>query len=195
MNLINFYISVPFFVGIYLVFYQFSVILLLTGTLFKNKIKTESYNLLYVFNTMAAWCSLFIFLSYVSEFFVAWYGQNPYEWFAFKESGTSINWKLIFIINLLSFVLGLLLFFRKLRISRWFTLLFFLSCCGFIYERLVIFITSLFRDYIPSSWSTYYDPVDSRKLYAYGVIILLLILLYLWAKKKGRLPFPSVFLK
>jgi hypothetical protein len=173
--------------------YHIAVILLLSGTLFKNKIKTESYNLLYVFNTLAAWSSLFVFLSFVSEFFIALYGQNPYEWYAFKENGRTWEWVLI--INLMSFVSGLLLFFRKLRISRGFTLLFFLSSCGFLYERGVIFITSLYRDFIPSSWSTYYDCLDSGHLYAYAVIILLLALLYLWAKKKGRLPFPSVFLK
>lgn len=193
MNLIYFYISVPFLVGTYLIIYQFAVILLLTGTLFKERIKTESYNLLYVFNTMAAWSSIIILFAYMAELFIAWYGQNPYEWYAFK--GDSAYWGSFFIIQLLSFVLGLLLFFRKLRVSRWFTLFFFLSSCAFIYERVVIFITSQFRDYVTSSWSTYYESEDSRNLYAYGVILLLLVLIYIWAKKKGRLPFPSVFLK
>jgi hypothetical protein len=193
MKLFNFYISIPFLVSVYLMVYQIAVILLLSGTLFKNKIKTESYNLLYVFNTLAAWSSLFLLLSYGFELFIAWYGQNPYEWYAFKKDTAGIELKLILIINLLSFVLGLLLFFRKLRINRFFTLLFFLSSCGFIYERVVIFITSLYRDYLPSSWSTYYDPVHSG--YVYAEIILLFVLVYVWAKKKGRLPFPSVFLK
>ena len=173
--------------------YQLLIILLLAGTLFRKKVKTESYNLLYVFNTLAAWSSLAILLTYVAEFFMAWYGQNPYEWYAFTGDGKYFG--ALFFIQLLSFVMGVLLFYRKLRISRWFTVLFFLSSCGFIYEKLVIFITSQFRDYIPSSWSTYFESIELRDLYTHGIVLLLLVLIYLWAKKKARLPFPSVFLK
>jgi hypothetical protein len=175
--------------------YQVVVILLLTGTLFKNKIKSESYNLLYVFNTMAAWSVLLLLLAYVAEFFMAWYGQNPYEWYAFKSNVPDQFWMMLAIINFLSFLLGLLLFFRKLRISRLFTLLFFLSNFSFFYERIVIFITSLYRDFLPSAWYTYYENSSTQYLYSVAVILLSLVLIYLWAKKKGRLPFPSVFLK
>jgi len=175
--------------------YQVVVILLLVGTLFRNKIKSESYNLLYVFNTLAAWSSLLVVLAYVAELFMAWYGQNPYEWYAFSEQVNLEYWILFFVINLLSFLFGFLMFFRKLRTKRWFTLLFFLSNFGFFYERIVIFITNLYRDYLPSSWSTYYENAYPRNLYSIAVIILLLIVIYVWAKKKGRLPFPSVFLK
>lgn len=195
MNLISFYISVPFLVGIYLMIYQFAITVLLIGTFFKNKLKSESYNLLYVFNTLAAWSSLFVVLAYVAGLFMAWYGQNPYEWYAFSGQMTWEYWIWFFIINLLSFLLGFLLFFRKLRISRWFTLLFFLSNCSFFFERIAIFITSLYRDYVPSSWSGYSEHTSWRYLYSYALIILLLVVIYLRAKKKGRLPFPSVFLK
>jgi hypothetical protein len=195
VNLISFYISVPFLVGIYLMIYQVAVILLLSGTCFKNRFKSESYNLLYVFNTLAAWSSLFIVLACVADLFMAWYGQNPYEWYAFSGQMTWEYWIWFFIINLLSFLLGFFFFFRKLRIKRWFTLLFFLSNCSFFFERIVIFITGLYRDYLPSSWSSYAEHTYSRYLYSYAFIILLLVVIYLWAKKKGRLPFPSVFLK
>ncbi len=195
VSVVSFYIAIPFFVGIYLVIYQLAVILLFAGTFFKNKVKPESYNLLYVFNTLAAWCSLFFLLALAAEFFMAWYGQNQYEWYAFKENGSWEFWTVIPIINLLSFILGLLLFFRKFRISIWFTLLFFLSNSCFFYERIVIFITSLYRDYLPYSWSAYYENAHPYNLYSFPLIILLLVLIYLRSKKKGRLPFPSVFLK
>lgn len=195
MRLINFYISLPFLTTIYLMMYQVVVILLLAGTLFKNKIKSESYNLLYVFNTLAAWSGLFVILGYVAELFMAWYGQNPYEWYAFKSNMSDRFWMLLAIINFLSFLLSLLLFFRKLRISRLFTLLFLLSNFSFLYERIVIFMTSLYRDFLPSAWSTYYENKCPQYSYSIAVIMLSLVLIYVWAKKKGRLPFPSVFLK
>lgn len=193
--MINFYITLPFLTTIFLMIYQSVVIMLLIGTLFKNKIKSESYNLLYVFNTLAAWSGLLVILAYVAEFFMAWYGHNSYEWFAYRSNVPDRLWMLLPIINFLSFLLGLLLFFRKLRINRLFTLLFLFSNCSFLYERIVIFITSLYRDFLPSAWSTYYRNMYPQNLYSIGVIILSLVLIYVWAKKKRRLPFPSVFLK
>jgi hypothetical protein len=195
VQLISFYISVPFFVSVYLIVYHIVVILILAGTLFRNKIKSESYNLLYVFNTLAAWCSLFVFLTYGAEYFAAWYDQNSYEWYAFKSNVPDGYWTMISAVYLLSFILGLLLFFRKLRIKRWFTLLFYLSSFSFLFEKIVIFITGFYRDYLPSSWSPYTGNMYPRYVYNFGLIILLLVVIYVWAKKKGRLPFPSVFLK
>lgn len=195
MRLISFYISLPFFTSAFLMMYQVVVILLLIGTLFRNKIKSESYNLLYVFNTLAAWSSLVVVLAYAAEFFIAWYGQNPYEWDAFSEQVNQDFWIWFFVINLLSFLLGFLFFFRKMRTKRWFILLFYLSNFGFFYERIVIFITGLYRDYLPSSWSSYSADMYPKYVYSFGLIILLLAFIYIWAKKKRRLPFPSVLLK
>jgi hypothetical protein len=178
-----------------LLIYHFAVILLFAGTFFKSAIKTESYNLLYVFNTIAAWCSLLVLFAYGAELFIAWYGQNPYEFYAFKSNVTHGYWTWLSVINLFSFLLGLLMFFRKLRIKRWFALLFYLSSCSFLFERIVIYITSQYRDYLPSSWSIYYKNVYPQYLYTITAIILLLVIIYAWAKKKRRLPFPSVFLK
>lgn len=184
------------FFGFYLTFYSLFIIIILIGTtFFKGTYKTESFNLLYTFNTLAAWSSLMVLVLLFDELFVAWYGQNPYEWYAFRENNSFISWSWIFIINILSAVLGLLLFFRKLRISRLFTFLYFLTFSLFLFERVIIYITSLYRDYLPSSWSTNYINRYPKNLYSMAVIILMLVMIYLHAKKKGRLPFPSVFLK
>src|SRR5438045_5488079 len=48
---------------------------------------------------------------------------------------------------------------QKLRRNIGFT--FFMSCIvnvGMWFERFVIIVTSLYRDYLPSSWSVYYSP-------------------------------------
>ena len=195
MRLISFYISVPFFVGIYLLMYPVVVTLLLTGTLFKNKIRSGSYNLLFVFNTLVAWCSLFLFIFYVAELFMAWYGQNPYEWYAFRENGNSGHWTWFYIISLLSFLMGLLFFIRKLRIKRWFSLFFLLSLSGSFFEKIVIFITNQYRDYLPSAWTDLPAEMYYQYMVSFVIIVLLLVLIYVWAKKKGTLPYPSVFLK
>src|SRR5678809_1756271 len=49
--------------------------------------------------------------------------------------------------------------FRKMRRNLMVT--FFMSILiniGMWYERFVIIVTSIYRDYLPSSWSTYYSP-------------------------------------
>jgi molybdopterin-containing oxidoreductase family membrane subunit len=49
--------------------------------------------------------------------------------------------------------------FRKLR--RNIVVTFFMSVIvniGMWFERFVIIVTSIYRDYVPSSWSTYYSP-------------------------------------
>ncbi len=185
-----------YILSLYFTIYCVSLLIILLGTIFlKSRYKAESYNFLYTFNTLAAWSNLIVAFLFLRTLFLSWDGQNPYEWYAFSESGPYLSWRWIFIINIFSSVLGLLLFFRKLRINRLFTFLFLLSNGGFFYEKIVIFITSFYRDYLPSSWSTYLENAYPQNLYSISVIILLLVLTYLWAKKKGRLPFPSVFLK
>jgi hypothetical protein len=185
------------FFGLYMTFYSFAIILILIGaTFFKGHYKTESFNLLYSFNTLAAWSNLMIFVFVFEELIVAWYGQNTYEWYAFRQDRFQVSWTFFIIYNLSVFLLGLLFFFRKLRKSKWFTLFFFLFRNIFLFVTIVFYVTNQFRDYLPSAWFTYYsETYYFRYIYSYALILLWLTIIYLRANKKRRLPFPSVFLK
>jgi hypothetical protein len=185
------------FFGLYMTFYSLTIILIIIGTTFLRKhYKTESFNLLYAFNTLAAWSNLMIFIFLFEELFISWYGQNSYEWYALRQDRLQISWTIFFIYNLSVFLLGLLFFFRKLRKSKWFTLFFFLLRNIFLFVTIVLYVMNQFRDYLPSNWSTYYDETHYfRYICSYAIILLWLTLIYLRANKKGRLPFPSVFLK
>ena len=101
-------------------------------------------------------------IAYITELFIAWYGQNPYEWYAFKENRANLfspyGWSywLMMFCNVVS---PQIFWFKKLRRNIAFT--FFMSIIvniGMWYERFVIIVTSTYRDYLPSSWSTYYSP-------------------------------------
>src|SRR5688500_17298516 len=101
-------------------------------------------------------------VAYLTELFVAWYGQNPYEMWAFMENRANpfspYGWAywLMMSCNVLS---PQIFWFRKMR--RNITVTFFMSVIvniGMWFERFVIIVTSLYRDYLPSSWSTYYTP-------------------------------------
>lgn len=173
--------------------YFYSVILLLLATvLMKNGYRSESYNLLYTFNTLAAWSCLFYIISYLSELFIAWYGQNPYEWYVIKSGGSG-SWIWFFIKVFLPLLTGLLFFYIKFRNNRIFSFLFLLlQKIGMIEKA----IYSLYGDYLPSSWSNdHSDEMRGQSGIDYLIIIGLLLTIYVFAKKKNKLPYPSVFLK
>jgi Ni/Fe-hydrogenase subunit HybB-like protein len=95
-------------------------------------------------------------LAYLTEFFMAWYSANPYEQFVFlNRLKGPYAWAFasMFTCNA---ILPHLLWFKKVRNNLW--LLFILSILiniGMWFERFVIIVTSLHRDYLPSSWTVY----------------------------------------
>jgi Ni/Fe-hydrogenase subunit HybB-like protein len=101
-------------------------------------------------------------VAYLTELFMAWYSGNPYENWAFMENRLNLfspygwsYWGMMFC-NVIS---PQFFWFKKLRRNVEFT--FFMSILvniGMWFERFVIIVTSIYRDYLPSSWSTYYSP-------------------------------------
>ncbi len=100
-------------------------------------------------------------VAYITELFISWYGQNPYEAAAFRnrwDLTTPYAWSYYIMMgcNVLS---PQFFWFKKLRRNLLFT--FFMSILvnvGMWFERFVIIVTSIYRDFLPSSWSTYYAP-------------------------------------
>ncbi len=101
-------------------------------------------------------------VAYLTELFIAWYGQNKFETWAFFQNRINLNsplgWSYYIMMgcNVLS---PQIFWFRKLR--RNLTITFFMSVIvniGMWFERFVIIVTSVYRDYLHSSWSTYYTP-------------------------------------
>jgi Ni/Fe-hydrogenase subunit HybB-like protein len=101
-------------------------------------------------------------VAYLTELFISWYGQNSYEGWAFAQNRLNIfspyGWSywLMMGCNVIS---PQIFWFRKLRRNLLVT--FFMSVIvniGMWFERFVIIVTSVYRDYLPSSWSTYYAP-------------------------------------
>ena len=101
-------------------------------------------------------------IAYLTELFIAWYGANEYEWFAFAQNRVNLSsplgWSYWIMMgcNVLS---PQIFWIRKMRRNLLVT--FFMSILvnvGMWFERFVIIVTSVYRDYLPSSWSTYYRP-------------------------------------
>ncbi|HTN08624.1 NrfD/PsrC family molybdoenzyme membrane anchor subunit [Agriterribacter sp.] len=98
--------------------------------------------------------------AYLTELFMAWYGANIYEYDAFFKYRLAgpYGWS-YWIMMTCNVVSPQLFWFKKLRRNIEFT--FIMSVVvnvGMWFERFVIIVTSIFRDYLPSSWSLYYRP-------------------------------------
>ncbi len=94
--------------------------------------------------------------AYITELFIAAYSASEYEQFVFKNRVTGpYAWAywIMFSCNVLS---PQLLWFKKIRSNV--VIVFILSLVvnvGMWFERFVIIVTSLHRDYLPSSWAMY----------------------------------------
>jgi molybdopterin-containing oxidoreductase family membrane subunit len=100
---------------------------------------------------------LIVGFSYITEFFIAWYSQNPVEFgvYHWRVLGT---YKLEFwIMVICNTVAPLIFFFRKIRRSiPWLFGVSILVNIGMWYERFVIIVTSVAHGYIPHAWGLYW---------------------------------------
>lgn len=95
-------------------------------------------------------------IAYITELFMAWYSGSIYERFTFYNRALGPYAWAYWIMMTCNVISPQLLWFRKLRRSIAFT--FVLSIfinIGMWFERFVIVVTSLHRDFLPSSWTMY----------------------------------------
>jgi hypothetical protein len=125
-------------------------------------------------------------IAYLTELFMAWYSGVKYEWFAFEQNRVNLSspygWAYYIMMgcNVLS---PQIFWFRKMRRNLYVT--FFMSILvniGMWFERFVIIVTSLYRDYLPSSWSTYYAPTIWEVGFYIGTFGLFFTCYFLFAK-------------
>jgi len=95
-------------------------------------------------------------LRFLIDISIAWYYGYIYEQFAFYNRALGNYWWSYFLMLLMNIVAPLFLFFRKVRRSFLWTFVIAVMVNGGMYfERLVIIITSINRDYLPSMWNMY----------------------------------------
>src|SRR5690554_4681604 len=96
-------------------------------------------------------------IAYLTELFIAWYSGSEYELYAFTNRiGRPYAWAYwaMMTCNVIS---PQLFWFKKIRTSipvSW--VLSIVVNIGMWFERFVIIVTSLHRDYLPSSWAMFY---------------------------------------
>ncbi len=100
--------------------------------------------------------SLIVGYAYSMEFFMAWYSGEEYERFIFWNRVTGPLWWTWVIMAFCNVVVPQLHWFKRFRTSI--PVMFVVSILvnvGMWFERFVIIVTSLYRDFLPSSWGSY----------------------------------------
>ncbi|MBI5631283.1 MAG: polysulfide reductase NrfD [Elusimicrobia bacterium] len=100
--------------------------------------------------------SCMVGLAYSTEYFMSWYAGNPYERFAFvNRRAGPMAWTYWTMVTC-NVITPQIFWFSNLRRKTW--LVFVASLLinvGMWFERFVIIVTSLHRDFLPSSWAAY----------------------------------------
>ncbi len=99
---------------------------------------------------------LIVGYSYVTEHFIAWYSDNTYEWESFRYRAWGDYAWAFWIMIVFNSLVPLLFFIKKIRTSTpWLLGISLLINVGMWFERFVIIVTSLARDYDPYTWGLY----------------------------------------
>jgi len=100
---------------------------------------------------------LIVAYGYLMEAFMSWYSGDVYERFMYWNRMTGpYGWSYVMLI-LCNIAIPQLLWIRKVRLNvAWVWMLALVVNVGMWLERFVIVIVSLHRDFLPSSWGTYY---------------------------------------
>lgn len=105
--------------------------------------------------------------AYGMEMFMAWYSGYIFEQFAFLNRAFGPYWWAYWIMVACNVGFPQLFWFKKIRrnIPIMFVLVLLVNV-GMWFERFVIIVTSLHRDFLPSSWAMYFPT-----LYDYGILL------------------------
>ncbi|MBV8584892.1 MAG: polysulfide reductase NrfD [Verrucomicrobia bacterium] len=135
--------------------------------------------------------------AYTMEFFVAYYGGNPFERFLFLNRYFGPYWWASWSMFTCNVVIPQLFWVRAFRRNLF--MVYFICMCvnaGMWFERFVIIVISIHRDFLPSSWGMFYPTwVDVFTFVGTHGIFLTLFLLFIrflpmvaMSEVKGVLP-------
>jgi len=96
-------------------------------------------------------------VAYLTELFIAWYSGSEFEMYAFANRVAGPYWWAYWSMMTCNVISPQLFWVKKIRTSipiSW--ALSIVVNIGMWFERFVIIVTSLHRDYLPSSWAMFY---------------------------------------
>ena len=119
--------------------------------------------------------------AYTMEFFIAWYGGNEYELYAFKNRATGPYWWAYWTMISCNVLSPQLFWSRRMRTDpRVIWIVAVLVTIGMWFERFVIIVSSLHRAFLPGEWHMFFPtPVDVLTFAGTFGIFLTMFLLFL----------------
>ncbi len=163
----------PYFVAgaIFSGFAMVLTLLIVTRKVFK----LEDYITIYhieLMNIIIIVTGSIVGIAYITEFFIAWYGGVPAELYAFMNRARGPYWWAYWSMMTCNVISPQLFWVKKIRTNIVAT--FVLSIVvniGMWFERFVIIVTSLHRDYLPSSWAMFYPTMYDvgQYLFTFGL--------------------------
>lgn len=96
-------------------------------------------------------------VAYITEFFIAWYSGVEAEHYAFLNRASGPYWWAYWSMMTCNVISPQLFWFKKIRTNLAATFIISIIVnIGMWFERFVIIVTSLHRDFLPSSWAMFY---------------------------------------
>ncbi len=145
---------------------------------FKNYVTIDHME---VMNKIIMTTGMMVGYAYASEFFIAWYSGMEVEQYAFVNRAFGPYWWSYWIMVSCNVFIPQIFWFKKARrsIPVMFVVSIFVNI-GMWFERFVIVVTSLHRDFLPSSWHMYqWSWFDTAILVGSFGMFFTLFLLYL----------------
>lgn len=118
-------------------------------------------------------------IAYITEFFIAWYSGVAAEQYAFVNRAFGPYWWAYWSMMTCNVISPQLFWIKKIRTSIVATFILSLVVnIGMWFERFVIIVTSLHRDYLPSSWAMFYPTLSDVGVYlfTFGLFFTLFLL-------------------
>ena len=107
-------------------------------------------------------------IAYLTELFMAWYSGVAYEQYAFYNRVTGPYWWAYWSMMTCNVISPQLFWFKKIRTNIVATFIISIIVnIGMWFERFVIIVTSLHRDYLPSSWAMFYPTIYDLGMYIF----------------------------
>ncbi|MEO9484920.1 MAG: NrfD/PsrC family molybdoenzyme membrane anchor subunit [Ekhidna sp.] len=107
-------------------------------------------------------------IAYITEFFIAWYSGVEAEQYAFINRATGPYWWAYASMMTCNVISPQLFWFKKIRTNLAATFVISIIVnIGMWFERFVIIVTSLHRDFLPSSWAMFYPTMYDVGVYVF----------------------------
>lgn len=105
-------------------------------------------------------------VAYLTELFISWYSGVEYESYAFINRATGPYWWAYWSMMTCNVITPQLFWFKKIRTNLKLTFIISIFVnIGMWFERFVIIVTSIHRDYLPSSWSMFHPTLMDIGVY------------------------------